>query len=100
MCKELADIIEPYREHLPLGGTLFGFALSMASARATLEHVLTRESFERASALGEMMASRMAEEVKRVGVLPWTVQRLYCRTGITFSCTLPSSNKEYKAKEV
>jgi glutamate-1-semialdehyde 2,1-aminomutase len=99
MSEKLASYIRPHEEHLPLGGTLFGNALSMASARATLTHVLTEEGFLRTAELGEMMATGMEKIITQMK-LPWVIQRLYCRTGLVFARTFPSSALQAKAVDV
>jgi len=59
MSEEIARQIEAYMQSVPatdvggVGGTLSGNALSLAAMRATLEHVLTDEAFERMIELGE-----------------------------------------------
>ena len=45
--------LAPHDRRRGIGGTLSGNALSLAAMRATLEHVLTEEAFERMIALGE-----------------------------------------------
>lgn len=57
------------------GGTLFGNALSMAAARATLTEVLTPEAFESARANGARMADGIEAAIRDVG-LPWSVARM------------------------
>jgi glutamate-1-semialdehyde aminotransferase len=62
MSAEVADARIRTCDSLPttdvggIGGTLSGNALSLAAMRATLEHVLTDEAFERMIALGERWA--------------------------------------------
>jgi len=71
-----------------IGGTLAGNAMSMAAARATLEHVLT------ASAYGGMisLAERYAAGVQHVidsRHLPWHIVRLGARAEYGFSAEPP-----------
>jgi glutamate-1-semialdehyde 2,1-aminomutase len=72
------------------GGTLFGNALQMASARAALTGVLTDEAYERASRLGGRLADGI-EAAAAVGGLPWKAHRLGPRAGYAFEGRLPRS---------
>lgn len=67
-----------------VGGTLAGNLLSLAAARATLEHVLTDEAFERMVELGARFEDgvRLAIERHR---LDWNVVRLGCRVEYHFT---------------
>ena len=75
-------------EKVATGGTLFGNALQMAAARATLEHVLTEEVQSRAAALGGRLAAGIEALIEARG-LPWSVWRLYNRSGYHFAPELP-----------
>ena len=66
-----------------IGGTLFGNALSMAAARATMLEVLTPEAYARTQRLGARLAQGMRTTVDRVG-LPWHIHALGPRSGYTF----------------
>jgi glutamate-1-semialdehyde 2,1-aminomutase len=66
-----------------LGGTLFGNALSMAAARATMLEVLTPEAYEHTQRLGERLSAGMRASVERTGV-PWYVPHLGPRAGYVF----------------
>ncbi|MEV0130015.1 transaminase [Dactylosporangium sp. NPDC050688] len=80
-----------------VGGTLAGNALSIAAARATLEHVLTDEAFARMEAL----AVRFADGVRRVVdayALPWSVSRLGARVEYRFADPAPRNGTESAAK--
>lgn len=80
-----------------VGGTLAGNALSIAAARATLEHVLTDEAFSRMEAL----AVRFADGVQRVidtHGLPWSVSRLGARVEYRFASPPPRNGTESAAK--
>jgi glutamate-1-semialdehyde 2,1-aminomutase len=83
---------------LASGGTLFGNALSMAAARAALLEVLTDEAYERTAALGAMLADGMERIVTDAG-LPWAVQRLYARSGVSFGGRLARNAGEWDADE-
>ena len=66
-----------------LGGTLFGNALSMAAARATMLEVLTPEAYEHTQRLGTRLANGLRTSVERTG-LPWHIPHLGPRSGYTF----------------
>jgi glutamate-1-semialdehyde aminotransferase len=76
-----------------IGGTLSGNALSLAAMRATLEHVLTDDAFERMIALGERWAAGVRDAIDRYE-LPWTIQRLGCRAEYWFTRTPPRNGGE------
>ncbi|MFC4597332.1 aspartate aminotransferase family protein [Cohnella hongkongensis] len=79
-----------------IGGTLAGNALSMAAMRATLEHVLTRESFDRNIALAARFAEGVESVIREYG-LPWIVKSLGCRTEYWFRDTPPKNGGEAAA---
>jgi glutamate-1-semialdehyde 2,1-aminomutase len=83
---------------LATGGTMFGNALSMAAARAVLTEVLTAEAYARAAALGAMLADGLEASVEEAR-LPWKVQRLGPRSGISFSGRLARNAAEADADE-
>ena len=83
---------------LATGGTMFGNALSMAAARAVLTEVLTAEAYARAAALGALLADGLEAAVTTAG-LPWKVQRLGPRSGISFSGRLARNAAEADADE-
>ena len=83
---------------LATGGTLFGNALSMAAARAALTEVLTPEAYAHASALGARLADGLEAAVARAG-LPWKVQRLYARSGLSLSGRFARNAAEADADE-
>jgi glutamate-1-semialdehyde 2,1-aminomutase len=72
-----------------VGGTLAGNALSVAATRATLEHVLTDDAFDRMIGL----ATRFTEGVRGVldarGV-PWSVVQLGARAEYRFTSPAPA----------
>jgi glutamate-1-semialdehyde 2,1-aminomutase len=74
------------------GGTLFGNALSMAAARATMLEVLTPEAYANTQTLGERLAEGMRASVERAG-LPWHIPHLGPRAGYVFA-PHPSRNAE------
>ncbi len=99
------------RAELATGGTLFGNALGMAAARAALLEVLTDEAYERTARLGGLLADGMerivADASPAAGVgdrtpgggLPWRVQRLFARSGLSFCGRLPRNAAEWDADE-
>ena len=79
-----------------VGGTLAGNALSLAAARATLEHVLTDEAFEGMTA----RATRFTEGVRRVigdAGLPWSVTQLGARSEYRYASPPPRTGSESAA---
>jgi glutamate-1-semialdehyde aminotransferase len=66
-----------------IGGTLAGYALSLAATRATLGEVLTPEAFERMIPLAERWAAGVAGVITEAGV-PWHVTRLGARAEYHF----------------
>jgi len=96
MSEEVAGRTQAFMDSLPttdvggVGGTLSGNALSLAAMRATLEHVLTDEAFERMIPLGERWTDGVRTAIEAHG-LPWTVQRLGCRAEYWF-CPEPPRN--------
>lgn len=85
-----------YAEEIATGGTLFGNALSMAAARATLDEVLTPEAYEHAAALGEKLADGI-ETIASTNGLDWRAHRLFNRSGYTHGPRLPSNAIEARA---
>ena len=81
-----------------VGGTLAGNALSLAAARATLEHVLTEAAFERMSQLAERFTAGVQDAISRHGV-GWSVSRLGARTEYRFTSPAPRSGTESAAAE-
>jgi glutamate-1-semialdehyde 2,1-aminomutase len=79
-----------------IGGTLAGNALSSAAMRATLEQVLTPESYGRSIPL----ADRFRAGVERVIAefeLPWIVKQLGCRVEYWFRPVAPRNGGEAAA---
>jgi glutamate-1-semialdehyde 2,1-aminomutase len=79
-----------------VGGTLAGNALSLAAARATLEHVLTDEAFEGMTD----RATRFTDGVRRVidaEGLPWSVAQIGARTEYRYSFPPPRTGSESAA---
>jgi glutamate-1-semialdehyde 2,1-aminomutase len=104
MSREVAEKAQAFMDTLPttdvggVGGTLSGNALSLAAMRATLEHVLTDEAFERMIGLGERWADGAKAAIHAHG-LPWEVQRLGCRAEYWFCPTTPRTGGEAAAAD-
>jgi glutamate-1-semialdehyde aminotransferase len=79
-----------------IGGTLAGYALSMAAIRATLGEVLTDEAFGRMLPLGERWAIGV-DEVIATRRVPWHVTRLGARAEYHFMPDRPRTGAEQAA---
>ncbi len=79
-----------------IGGTLAGNALSVAAMKATLQHVLTEEFYDRAIALQERFTAGV-EAVIEEFQLPWIVKRLGNRSEYWFRPTPPLNGGEAAA---
>src|SRR3954447_14113036 len=79
-----------------VGGTLAGNALSVAAMRATLEHVLTDEAFERMVDLATLFTDGVQATLDRTGV-PWSVSRLGARAEYRFASPAPRTGSESAA---
>jgi glutamate-1-semialdehyde aminotransferase len=96
-----AEIAYRVREAIPLedsdvggiGGTLAGYALSMAAARAALGEVLTPAAFERMLPLAERWERGVADAIKVHGA-PWSVTRLGARAEYHFMPEPPRDGAE------
>jgi glutamate-1-semialdehyde 2,1-aminomutase len=76
-----------------VGGTLAGNPLSLAAARATLEHVLTPANFD----LMHRRAARLAAAVRSAIAqyeLPWSVSELGARAEVRFADPAPRTGTE------
>ena len=80
-------------ERVATGGTMFANTLQMAAARATLEHVLTEEAQLHTAQLGGRLADGIEASLGRHG-LPWSVWRLFCRSGFHCAPKLPRNMQE------
>lgn len=76
-----------------LGGTLTGNALALAAMRATLEHVITKEAFEKMVELATRWTKGVARAIKEAGV-PWHVVQLGARAEYRFRETPPKNGAE------
>lgn len=76
-----------------IGGTLAGYALSLAAIRATLGEVLTAAAFEEMIPLAERWQAGVEEVIRASGV-PWHVTRLGARAEYHFMPTPPRTGAE------
>ena len=74
-----------------IGGTLAGYALSLAATRATLGEVLTGEAFARMIPLAERWETGVRDAIARGGV-PWHVTRLGCTRRVPLHAR-PTANR-------
>jgi glutamate-1-semialdehyde 2,1-aminomutase len=79
-----------------VGGTLAGNALSLAAARATLEHVLTDAAFERMTARATSFTEGVRETIE-AAELPWSVVQLGARAEYRFAAPPPRTGTESAA---
>jgi glutamate-1-semialdehyde 2,1-aminomutase len=77
-----------------IGGTLAGYALSLAAIRATLGEVLTDAAFARMIPLAERWTAGVDDVVASRGV-PWNVTRLGARAEYHFMPSRPRSGREH-----
>ncbi len=82
------DLDGDYIDTGGVGGTLAGNALSLAAAKATLEHVFTDEAFARMCELGERFRAGVQELIDRYR-LPWVVAGLGARAELRFCAEMP-----------
>jgi glutamate-1-semialdehyde aminotransferase len=97
------EVARRVRETMPertdvggVGGTLAGYALSLAAIRATLGEVLTETAFERMIPLAERWETGANEVIHSRGV-PWHVTRLGARAEYHFMPTTPRDGAEQAA---
>jgi len=99
MSNELAQVAEENMDRyrggnvLPLGGTLFGNALSLAAAKAVLENVLTVDAYARVNLLGKQLSEGLNGIFKDYD-LPWHAPHLGGRSGYCLSPELPRNSDE------
>jgi glutamate-1-semialdehyde 2,1-aminomutase len=79
-----------------VGGTLAGNALSLAAARATLQHVLHPGAWERTEQLATRFADSARTVIEKHGA-PWHVVQLGCRAEYRFSPQPPRNGGEAAA---
>ncbi len=81
-----------------VGGTLAGNALSSAAMRATLEHVLTDEAFERMIALADRFTAGVQTALDD-SHLEWSITQLGARAEYRFCSPAPRNGGESAAAE-
>ena len=91
-------VLPPRADIGGIGGTLAGYALSLAAIRATLGEVLTDEAFARMIPLAERWEAGVNEVIRSHGV-PWHVTRLGARAEYHFSATRPRDGAEKVASD-
>jgi glutamate-1-semialdehyde aminotransferase len=101
MSAEVADRVRaavPYEDADVggIGGTLAGYALSMAAARAALGEVLTAAAFERMIPLAARWERGVNEAIERHGA-PWSVTRLGARAEYHFMPEPPRNGADQVA---
>ncbi len=79
-----------------IGGTLAGYALSMAAVRVTLGEVLTDAAFEQMIPLAERWEAGVASVI-RTHAAPWHVTRLGCRAEYHFLPAPPRTGAQQAA---
>lgn len=99
--REVADRVLPRvtgegSDESGIGGTLAGNALAAAAMRATLQHVITREAFDRMIPLAARFARGVEDTIRREG-LPWHVVRLGARVEYRFCPKVPRNGAEAAA---
>jgi glutamate-1-semialdehyde 2,1-aminomutase len=95
LSEELAEVATGGEdsEEVASGGTLFGYALGMAVARAFLTEVLTEEAYDHAAVLGSRLANGIEAAAAGHG-LEWRAHRLRNRSGVTHGPRLPRNAGE------
>jgi len=79
-----------------IGGTLAGYALSLAAVRATLTEVLTDEAYARTIPLAERWEAGVRNAIEARGI-PWYVTRLGCRAEYHFLPVPARTGREHAA---
>lgn len=79
-----------------VGGTLAGNPLSLAAARATLEHVLTEQAFAQMIDVATFFAEGVRDIINRYN-LPWSVSQLGARVEYRFARPAPKNGTEAAA---
>lgn len=79
-----------------IGGTLSGNPVAAAAMRATLERIITPDSFHRMIPLAKRWSSGVARTIRTEG-LPWHVTRLGARAEYRFRATPPRNGSEAMA---
>jgi glutamate-1-semialdehyde 2,1-aminomutase len=99
MTETLARVMERHLDidvgpnGLATGGTMFANALSMATARAALQDILTHEGYQRVNMLGTRLADGIEHAASTQG-LAWRAHRLGGRSGFCLRPTLPHNSED------
>jgi glutamate-1-semialdehyde 2,1-aminomutase len=99
MSETLARVMERYLDidigpsGLATGGTMYANALSLSTARATLQNILTLEGYQRVNALGKRLADGI-EHASFIHGLAWRAHRLGGRSGFCLRPTLPRNAED------
>ena len=94
MTETLARVMERHLDidvgpnGLATGGTMYANALSLATARATLQNILTPEGYQRVNTLGTRLADGIEHTASTHG-LAWRAHRLGGRSGFCLRPDLP-----------
>jgi glutamate-1-semialdehyde aminotransferase len=86
-------------DEVATGGTMWANAISVAAARAVLEHLLTEPAYAHARALGSRLVHGIQDTIVEAG-LPWSTFHFYTKSGFTFSPALPSNAEEARAADI
>jgi glutamate-1-semialdehyde 2,1-aminomutase len=81
-----------------IGGTLTGNALAATAMRATLQHVITQEAYNRMMPLAERFEAAVNQTIRTCGV-PWHVARVGVRIEYAFRATPPRNGGEAQASK-
>jgi len=79
-----------------IGGTLAGNALSLAAMKATLQHVLTQEMYQRGMPLADRFEAGVQSVIVELG-MPWVVKRLGLRVEYWFRQQPPRNGGQANA---
>jgi glutamate-1-semialdehyde 2,1-aminomutase len=97
-CAEQAQAViqAPYADTGGIGGTLAANALSLAAMRATLEHVLTEDTYKHMIPLAETFEAETKGVMEKYN-LPWHVTRVGCRVEYLFRANAAKNGSEAMA---
>jgi glutamate-1-semialdehyde aminotransferase len=82
-----------------IGGTMFGNALSMAAARAALEHVWTEQTYGQTAGLTATIAGGLRATLRANG-RDWDVYHVGNRAGYRFHPEPPRTNEEAAERDI
>jgi glutamate-1-semialdehyde aminotransferase len=96
---ELFNVSGAVVDDVAIGGTMWANAISIAAARAVLEHILTDDAYAHVRAMGGRLADGIARTISELE-LPWSIYRFHTKSGFTFSPTLPRNAEEARAADI